>query len=468
MIKKNRKYLLGIIGILLILIMFVGVKYIMKPKYVELPEVKLREIKSNKSFAIMIQENSEKDKYQEYQENTWPGDDYQFKEAKCIDNNGAEVKDAITYKDGKITLTTNKTIYCTVYFDKSIIGKLRETDTNKNLSTDIQGDMYRYQGTDNVANWICFGTEDNCGTNETDSDGDSIPDGIDKYMYRIIGVTKEGQLYLLKETFIKEGNIFGFAWNSKYLVSDCLGDKCEWPNVDIYKRLNGTSNGEIPGSGYNNGANTDIFVDSTQYDYLQSGDKDGVNGGESPSEWYNLIAYHEWMYGDTNIHDGSANAYNGDYMHAIETGKTSAKRRWPDEEQGQTTCSSISECAEKDYTWSKSVPAKIGLMYMHDVDYAYIGGNPGNRDNIKNSWIHFKKDGYNTSRDYEYLITRFGIGDFSMLGVYSRTVNPIGVQGASYIMEDDAYRPVFYLESSAKIASGDGTKSNPYILDVQT
>ena len=161
-----------------------------------LPEVKLKEIiNKNKSFAIMIQEKSEIDKYQEYSSNTWPGDDYVFKEAKCIDNNGDEVKEAVTYEEGKVTLTTNKTVYCTIYFDKSIIGKLREKDTQKYLSTDKQGGMYRYQAafpdsdSSEMTNWICFGTTDNCGTND---------DNIDKYMYRIIGITPEGQLYLIK------------------------------------------------------------------------------------------------------------------------------------------------------------------------------------------------------------------------------------------------------------------------------
>ena len=191
--EKYLKCLIVIVGILLLL--FVSNK-IMKPKSNELPEVKLKEIvNKNKSFAIMIQEKSETDKYQEYSSNKWPGDDYKFKEAKCIDNNGNEIKDAVTYEEGKITLTTNKTVYCTVYFDKSIIGKLREKDTQKYLSTDKQGGMYRYQASfpdsdsSEMTNWICFGTTDNCGTND---------DNIDKYMYRIIGITPEGQLYLIK------------------------------------------------------------------------------------------------------------------------------------------------------------------------------------------------------------------------------------------------------------------------------
>ena len=116
MIKKYRKYILVIIGILLLLTIFVGVKYLMQPKYEELPEVKLKEINDIRAFAIMIP-NESGDGYVEYTKDTWPTEEYAFKEAKCMDNNGALVANAMTFVDGKAILTTNQTIYCTLYFD---------------------------------------------------------------------------------------------------------------------------------------------------------------------------------------------------------------------------------------------------------------------------------------------------------------------------------------------------------------
>ena len=450
----KRKYAKCLIVIVVVSLMGIFIYQNINKENKPLPEVKLKEIvNKNKSFAIMIQEKSETDKYQEYSSNKWPGDDYKFKEAKCIDNNGNEIKEAVTYEEGKITLTTNKTVYCTVYFDKSIIGKLRENEelANKdNLSKDLQGGMYRYQGTDDVHNWICFGTEENCGTNE---------DNIDKYMYRIIGVTKEGQLYLLKETFLKEGNINNFAWNLKTTISECLGEACEWPNVSLYKRINGISNGETTG---NNSypdykGDTNIFLGTSEhtspYEYLTEG-----------NEWFNLIIYHDWIYGDTNISSWSnSNAYNGDYMYAIETGNTSTKRTWPDEEQGQTTCSDDSPCAEKEYTWTKSVSAKIGLMYMHDVDYAYKDGNSRNYVNVANSWIHFQKDGYNLSPSYEWLISRFGVVDSSNTSVKVMDVGYNGTLTNGTLSGSAGTRPTFYLTPNITL-TGAGTKENPYII----
>ena len=429
----KEKYLKSLIVIVVIIIGGLFIYQNISKENKPLPEVKLKEIiNKDKSFAIMIQENSETDKYQEYDSNTWPGDDYKFKEAKCIDNNGDEIKEAVTYEDGKITLTTNKTVYCTVYFDKSIIGKLRETDTQKYLSEDKQGEMYRYQGTDDVHNWICFGTIDNCGTND---------DNIDKYMYRIIGITPEGQLYLIKETFLKEGNATGFQWNSKYSISDCLGEVCEWPNTDIYKRLNGESSNGNP-----------IFINNSFYEYMVQENK-----------WYNLIEDHSWLYGDTNDSD-TLNKYNGDEMYNIENGTTSTTHFVGAEKNNIV----------QTYTWTNKINAKISLMYWHDYYYSYYDGNDensrGNAESyskLANSWLHFRKDGYNTSDSYEWLSTRWGIA--SLTATYF-DVFQIGTADSWIIrgglLNRHGVRPIFYLSSKARIASGDGTKTNPYIIEI--
>ncbi len=472
-ITKYKKYILGVTGVLLALTMLVGIKYLMKPKYEEIPEVKLINIKDNKSFAIMVQNG---DTYEEYtsEDDAWPGADYVFKEAKCTDNNGALVENAITFAEGKATLTTNKTIYCTLYFDempKTTIEILRDNDINSNISSEPnQGGMYRYQGTNDVPNWICFGTtnKEEC-IDETDSDGNSIPDGIDKYMYRIIGITEEGQMYLVKETFLKEGSVTGFSWDDVTKISGSDGDTCpdgkcpEWNEADLFQRINGTANGTKAGEGNNNDSiddNTDIFVDSNEYEYLKSGDS---NGGETPSEWYNLIADHEWMYGDTFTNS----LYNGKNMYDIETGQTETGH-YAQNPEGSTTVE------RQPYTWSEKVKAKISLMYIHDVVYAYYDGsqentrgNPGSYTNVANSWIHFQKDGYNASPSEEWLSTRWGVGGTYTTYVDARSVGYTGgINSGDELTRGYGARPVFYLSLTAKIASGDGTKSDPFILEI--
>ncbi len=364
---------------------------------------------------------------------------------------------------------------------KSTIDTLREKEAEVSggvnyLSTDLQGGMYRYQGTDDVPNWILFGTREKCEKDEAEKCTNSklnnmtYDEYVDKYMYRIIGITEEGQLYLLKETFIKEGTGTLFTWNDKYYTSGedeytCDDKVCpEWNTSLLFKRINGTSNGETQGKGSCypscDGANSDIFVDSSEYEYLKSGD--GGNGASAASEWYNLIADHEWMYGDTTNTTSSV-IYNGKNMYDIETGQTETTHYVGTD--GSNT--------QETYRWTEKTAGKISLMYIHDVAYAYYDGsqdstrgNPGSYTNVANSWINFRKDGYNTSSNYELLSTRWGVDSTGSPFVGGWFV---GISGDLKFIRKNLYaaygvRPVFYLESSAKIVSGDGTKSNPYIL----
>ena len=116
-IVKYKKYIILTLILAVLLILSINIKNIITPKYKDIPEVKLKEIKKDKSLAIMISED--RNKYEEYDKETWPGIEYIYKEAKCIDNSGELVEDAISFEreTNTVTLETEKTIYCTLYFD---------------------------------------------------------------------------------------------------------------------------------------------------------------------------------------------------------------------------------------------------------------------------------------------------------------------------------------------------------------
>ncbi len=314
------------------------------------------------------------------------------------------------------------------------------------LSESLVGDMYRYQGlfpdgdSSTMPNWICFGTKDQ----------EVCKEEYDKYMYRIIGITQEGQLYLLKETFLKEGTVTGFAWNDEYLIDSssldgCFEDKCpEWNDADLFHRINGTANGTRTGKGDNDDRkdnDTDIFVDSTYYDYLKSGDN--INGGTEASEWYNLIDNHSWYYGENTL-------TSRENFYSIETGKSYASH---------TVKSESGTIKDELYFWNKKVDAKISLMYLHDVYYVDPKGAT-----IKNSWMDFKKDSFNTSQDYEWLSVGYGI-----VNAYRVSDGAYHVQYSSnYIVHDSlvqghGVRPVFYISSNI-VLTGAGTKDSPFVL----
>ena len=271
--------------------------------------------------------------------------------------------------------------------------------------------MYRYQGTDEVNNWICFGT--------TDNDiciGNNNADNINKYMYRIIGVTPEGELALIKETSVisphSSGVYVQYTWNNMDSKDECgeNGENCTWPKTMLFKRLNGLSNGEI----VDPGGNSNIFIGSTYYDYLQD------------EKWFNIITEHDWKYGDTNV---DIAGYNGDTLYEIEN------------------------------NFSDSIKAKIGLQYIHDYYYAYPGGNPKNSDNSKNAWIHFYKDGYN-STNWEWLLTRYGLEN-NNVAAYVSTNN--GITHFS-LKNYDIVRPVFYLNSDVILSEATGSLEDPYMI----
>ncbi len=345
-------------------------------------------------------------------------------------------------KELNITIKVDS-LRCEASKKSPIIAFLRE-DAGESLTKGLVGGMYRYQGTNDVPNWICFGTNDQT----------KCTDEYDKYMYRIIGVTEKGQLYLLKETILKEKAEIGFARNSEWHISGsshvCPNGNCpEWNETDLFQRINGISNGTVAGNGnIIAGADTDIFVDNSYYDYLKSGDK--VNGGEEESDWYKLIVTHSWYYGNTNE---ETKRYDGDTMYAIETGKAETRRNVMSED---------GKFNYPKYTWENKVDAKISLMYIHDILYAYPEGKPGDGPNVKDSWIHFLKDGYNSGKLLEWLITSIGVYNSNSSRSYQ-----VGEYGFITPGEDGATaasRPVFYIDGSKIVLDGEGTKEVPYYI----
>ncbi len=91
------------------------------------------------------------------------------------------------------------------------------------LSTTPIGDMYRFQGeggtTTDPNNYICFGT--------TNTKTCTSEEGKQKYLYRIIGVTKSGQMKLIKWSSIGK-----YQWNT--------ADRGTWEDSSLCAGLNGS------------------------------------------------------------------------------------------------------------------------------------------------------------------------------------------------------------------------------------
>ena len=147
--------------------------------------------------------------YVESSSNEFPTEGYKFNTelSGCIDLNGNKIDSTLSYSDGMISISSNKTSMCYVYFDEippvPVAQYLLENPTS-GLNTTEEGGLYRYQGTnDTVNNYICFGT----------SDKSTCTGNTDIYMYRIIGINEDGQLKLIK----KEALNTTYAWHSNYI-----------------------------------------------------------------------------------------------------------------------------------------------------------------------------------------------------------------------------------------------------------
>jgi len=159
------------------------------------------EIKYN-NLAIML-EKTDGTGYVESTMNKWPTN-MEFNEtlSGCVDENENKIEGALKYKDGVVEINTTKSCYCYLYFDNipprtfcvkgDIIGTclLEFNSTITSLNDNLEGGLYRYQGTKDVVNdnYICFGT----------SNKNECINNPDKYMYRIIGIQNAGPLKLLK------------------------------------------------------------------------------------------------------------------------------------------------------------------------------------------------------------------------------------------------------------------------------
>ena len=296
------------------------------------------------------------------------------------------------------------------------------------LSTKILGDMYRFVGkTANVSNYICFGysnLETDCNNKTSD------------YMYRIIGITEDGQMKLIKNTAIREESAYQYKWYENKTTN------VTWPNSYIYKRLNGLSNGLTSGTD----GDTNLFIDSTTSNvkYIKT---------EGDTAWYSKIdSNHQWLYGGIN-NVGMNNS--ADYVYKIESGQ-------------QETVQYRNEDPSK---WTSSVPAAIGLMYVSDFYYSYASSGTNSKDTncyfstsgCDNSWLYMGNNGENI-HDYQYEWTMTRNGQSYEGSNYGWRVNRDGEMLLASLDEDHLIRPVFYLLPTIEISDGHGTSGDPFII----
>ncbi len=354
---------------------------------------------------------------------------------------------------------------------------LRENDNNKTLSEDIQAGMYRYQGSyeEVTNNYICFGTssKEECLQNE------------DKYMYRIIGITDDGQLELIKMTALNDtgvpwNSVYQSVWNTNTEVNEKTVDAdVPWSQSDLFKRLNGLSD-------------DNLFINSDSYDYMQE-----------DSIWYNKIIDTNWLSGALRW---NAESFKLENIYQIETGQKEAlyyeeanpyyynggieivantepyvTRRNQDsvicERFDNLSINKVSCYKVMSKKFDDMVKTKIGIMYAYDYDYSVQKDgfncfydniwNPdneiykNNREICKQNWIHLS---HNDEDKNEWTMLKYGFSHNSDV-YYIWGIQPLAYIVGGVANEYRMVRPVFYLTTDIVLKKGTtGAKDNPYII----
>lgn len=177
------------IGIVFFIFLLLGI-YLYTNKNDNKNELK-ENVRNRAQYAVYVQK-SDLSGYEKYSQNGLPssGYDINIEKSVCVDNNGDKVTGVLSTNGNKIVLTSNKTVFCDLYYDvsgpKSGLEILATSPAN--LSSELVGGMYRFQGTkDQVTNNYI-----------------TLKDGL----FRIIGITETGELYVVKKEALESATVW--------------------------------------------------------------------------------------------------------------------------------------------------------------------------------------------------------------------------------------------------------------------
>ncbi len=449
---KNKKRNLIIFSTLLVIV--VGV-YLLIPKEKEVVEDTKSKVNKNGFLTLMLEQDD--GSYQKSSTSTWPKTGYIFNDVLSNCENGGK----LIWNDElkTITLKTNKTDKCYVYFDKyinPIINNITVTDTT---TSSISISVSASGGTNSVATYY-YSINNGAYTSSTSntktftglSSGTTYTikvyvkdtNGVDSSINTTSAQTENTVLLAdyIKGLYTSQGtnglyyhtsSLANSAGDNSYRYAGanpnnyvCFGsDAATCPSNNLY-RIIGVFDDEvklIKSTSYGNyawatsGSNT--WNSSTKPSIRTTLNTTYLNS--ISSTWQNKIATHTWKVGGMV----SSSTYTAKQFYDVEVGSSSS---------------------------STTDNMKIGLMYVSDYGFAasnsywktalYIYSDGGYLEN----WLNLNSN--------EWTITRNS--DISNHSFWIRRSCYSG--GVSVLM---ILRPCFYLISSTTYLSGSGTSSDP-------
>ncbi len=314
-----------------------------------------------------------------------------------------------------------------------------------NATLNANDNSYRYSGSsEEVKNYVCL--DGTTTENECSSDAD---------LYRIIG-------FFPNESGEYEMKLIKYD----YATKDELGDNSTAEGGAYYDNYSSSKN-NYKG---NNAAN----IAGYYWNY--------TNGEDSSNMWQksnlnqinlnqfylsyittkvsNLgshITEHDWTTGGFPDSSSYSSSYNAQQVYNKELGEeklqAGANNCYDDDYNAGTRA-----CKDEDLTY----PDEIGLMYLSDYGYAAYpnawnqtvdsSSGYGSEAVKTNNWMYMGLFDWTVSRNSDIGDSAWRVDFMGYANNFSVSINHYGV------------RPVFYLDSSTKIDSGDGSKTNPFRL----
>ena len=347
--------------------------------------------------------------------------------------NRKENQNYLASKNLKVDIKTTE-LSCDIFTPNTkLIAALREKSDGK-LTNELVNGLYRYQGNSIVNsfdanqgtiettqtvnnNYICLGSD--CSTEESND------------MYRIIGVTEDGEMKVIKNTPANDS----IAWNSDYQTD------IKWPQSELYKYLN-----------------TEFYQ-------------------TLPIELKEKIVNTIWQYGDINDLTDIESVYTPEELEKIRELSNKIQGDGTDDEKRLA----IKEIAKIDSrafirtetAATSSAIGNISLMSITD----YCASFESNRDLTCNTSLYIRYLSDVTESDFgktwlsqngglivEWTMSHYGwILDrsYAAWGLLS-----IGVVGGGSVSSLAAARPVFFLTSDIEL-SGEGTIESPFTIGIE-
>ncbi len=374
-------------------------------------------------------------------------------------------------------------------------GNTRYIGANPNNYVRVEGEEYTsdvyygYNGSD-TSSYREYSSLDKCTHSSTYSANCTLVPKGTPILWRIIGTMKDiddgtgnksDRLKLIRNDSIGE-----YSWDTSDSSVNSGNGVNEWSQADLMKLLNpGYENEEIGGSLYWNNKNGTCYYSSNNKTTSCDFTNRGING-----KLKSLIGNAVW---NTGANDGTTYTYknmNASEFYQLERSKNIGK-----------ICTSGDYCndsVERTTTWT----GLVGLMYSSDYGYATSGGSTTDRATCLNGNLsHWSKNfESNTNQQIvtgfeDCVINNWIFDSFlppqwtisSANEVYSKAtqvflvwqcVSPSPASNArrKYNIDNDGLSeettsgigadvfPTVYLKSSVKIASGSGSKEDPFVL----